>query len=528
MPENDTAAMIERLKRSRGLAEEEELATHSWHDPSVFPDASKAANRVRDALAAGERIGIFGDYDCDGITAAAQMLRMIRRHGSEPVMRLPHRIRDGYGVKTSHIAEFADAGVTLLITVDTGINAHDAMAAARADNIDVIVLDHHHLLSAPDAFAILHASLAPLYPHPHPAAAGVAFRFVHAVEGDTWQDRDIDLALAMIGTVADLVQLQGHNRTLVREGLQALQRLPDCPLRSLAQHVSSGKSISSIDVAFRIAPRINAAGRMANPLLALHAILEGGTALQELETLNTLRQEETLRSLDLALQNITPGQDGSLPSFLSVASASYPPGILGLVAGKLTDRFGRPSLAANIRGDTCTASLRSPAGYNVTEALARVGHFLTSFGGHAQAAGAVFPLERAVELFDALEEDAATRLSAQALVPSISIDAELSPSAVTRELCTHVQDLEPFGQGNPEPQFLIRNVRITQARRCGADGRHLQGSIGQTKLIGFGLGPLIDQARTELDVVCRIGLDSWNGREAPQLFLQDLRLAAHA
>lgn len=524
MPQDDAGALVELLKQSRGLDASGEQENDSWFNPALFPDAPKAAARIRRAIAEQETIGLFGDYDCDGITSSAQMIRALERRGVEPVVKLPHRVHDGYGLKAQHVDMFHDAGVKVLITVDTGITAHEAVDKANAYGMDVIILDHHHLLTSPNAYAILHPALSPHFPHPHPSAAGVVFIFLHALEeSDHWEGRDIDLVLATIGVIADLVALSGYNRELVRAGLQAIQRLPMSPLKVLIDQVSNGKPVTSVDIAFRIAPRINAAGRMADPTLALRAILEGGILINDLDTLNALRQDQTSRALERAMLELTPNADGELPAFLSIASSSYPHGILGLLAGKLTDKYSRPSMAVHISGELCTASLRSPAHFNIVEALHRVSHLLLSHGGHAQAAGCTFALDHYVTLTDALAADAALHIKPEQLVPTLGIDAVLPSSAITQSFCNLLTDLEPYGQGNPEPLFLIENVMLENLRRVGGEGRHLQATIGSCKVIGFNIGHLMEDVREPMDIVCRVGMDTWNGVVRPQLSLVDVR-----
>jgi single-stranded-DNA-specific exonuclease len=500
----------------------------AWDDPTVFPDAEKAVMRVRSAIDAHEKIAIFGDYDCDGITSTAQLLRCLRRHGTEPAVRLPHRMHDGYGLRPKHVDECATQGVTLLMTVDTGISAHEALSRARELGIDVIILDHHHWTIRPDAYAILHPDLAPDFPKPHPSAAGVVFLFLHAMENGYWQDRDTDLALALFGTVADLVPLAGINRTLVQEGLRALTRLPDGPVKRLVESVGKGKPLTSVDVAFRIAPRINAAGRMGDPMLALTALLDGGEPLRALEQMNTLRQEETARCIEHALEKISPDGDLShetLPAFLAIADVSYSPGIIGLIAGKLTERFGRPSMAAHIKDDECTASLRSIGAYNIVEGLDRVSHLLSAFGGHAQAAGCSFPLAHFAELTRLLDADIVTKIDSTTLFPTLQIDAVIDANAITNAAVLSLAELEPYGQGNQEPLFLVQNARLTNLRRVGADGKHLQATVGNAKVIGFGMGEWERHAESELDLVCKLGLDSFGYKTVPQLFLVDARVA---
>lgn len=524
----DAQTLLLTLSQARSIDLHTNAFDTSWYDPKRFPDSAKAVDRVTKAMHDKETIGIFGDYDCDGITASAQMLRMFRRRGIEPILRLPHRVHDGYGLKSGHIDEFKDQGISLLITVDTGIAAHEAIDRANECGIDVIILDHHTVTTPPNAFAILHPAIAPGFAQPHPSAAGVAFSFAHAMEGEHWDDRDTDLALAMLGTVADLVPLIGANRRLVQEGLDALHRLQGTPLAILRDNVSSGNPLTSVDVAFRIAPRINAAGRMAAPMLGLRAILEGGELLKDLDTLNSLRQSETARALDKALLDIARDATGNLPAFLSISSSQFPPGIVGLLAGKLTDRFGRPSMAISIQRELCTASLRSPPHYNITQALQRIAPLLQSFGGHAQAAGATFSLENAMAVMEALERDAEAHIAGELHTPTIGIDAIVPHASITTELCTSLRSLEPFGQGNPEPLFLVENVTMESVRQVGADSKHLQARIGQCKLIGFGIGELAKHSAQPLDIVGKLGIDAWNGRMSPQLMIQDMRISSFA
>ncbi len=522
----DMPSFVARMARERAL---ENDATVTWVSPAQYPEAGLAAERTRKGIADGETIAIFGDYDADGITSTALLLRFFRRNGTEPIVRLPHRMHDGYGLKMKHVEEFADAGVTLLFTVDTGVGSYAEIETAKAKGMDVIVLDHHHFSQRPPAHAVLHPSLA-LTPTDHPpSAAGVVFAFLHALEKDTWAGREEDLALAAIGTIADVVTLRGDNRRLVTEGLAAMNRLAPSPLQSLLTGVSRGQRLTSTDVAFRVAPRINAAGRMADPILALSAILEGGDGMQTLEQLNVERQAETARCIEHALLSIDPTgklEHESLPAFLCVASEDYPPGILGLISGKLTERFGRPSMAANIGGGNCVASLRSTPFYHVTEGLKRIAPMLTTFGGHAQAAGCSFKKENLTEIARAMNEDAKAHIAPDDLIPTLAIDATLPIHAVSVPFCSSLSQLEPFGQGNGEPLFLSRGVTLSFPRTVGVEGQHLQAYAAHCKLIGFNFGRFIDQINKPVDLVYRLNVDTWNGKATPQLMLVDVRLAS--
>lgn len=492
-------------------------------EPELFPQAAMAAERLKKAIENGEEIGIVGDYDCDGITSTALLVRACRRRGLDPIVRLPHRIRDGYGLKPKMIEELAAAGVTLVLTVDTGITANDAVALAKKKGIDVIILDHHQPRDPlPEAYAIVHPALAPAYPEPHPCAAGITFEFLHAVEGEIWADRNEDMVLAMFGTVADLVPLLGRNRALTFAGINALRTLPKGPIRDLVESACGEKSVSSVDVAFRIAPRINAAGRMDDPRVALEALLEGGDALQRLEELNAARQSSTISCLRDVLTTIE-ADDAVLAPFLVSASPDYPAGIVGLLAGKLTDQFGRPSMVAAVQGETATASLRSIDGYSVIDALERHATLFESFGGHAQAAGCTFALKNLPLITEALIADVRAMMGTELLVPSMRIDASLHPSSISVQLCNALSYLAPFGQGNPEPTFMIEHTELTGLKAIGDDAKHLRGNLGPHGLIGFNLGHLISRLEGPVDIACKVGMNEWNGRTNLQLMVMDIR-----
>lgn len=496
-------------------------------DPAdcVPPDAMKALEQMKRAIAEKECIAIFGDYDCDGITSSLQLLRFLRRHGGNPRVRLPHRQRDGYGLQLPTVEALAAEGVQLLITVDNGGVATEAVAEARKRGMDVIIIDHHRLAPVrPDANVILHPDDVPALADAAPCAAGLVYLLQRAWEGGDWEGSDQDLALAAIGTVADLVPLRGINRAIVIDGLRALGRLPDCPLKELARGVAEDRALTCQDIAFRIAPRLNAAGRMDDPAVALEALLFGGEALAKLEGLNRQRQEITETLFRQSLDALRAGGHENDP-FLCIAGA-FPAGIVGLLAGKLTEMFGRPSLVASIVSDVCTASLRSPAAYDVAGALTRMAPLLRTFGGHAQAGGCTFDAANLPLLRTNLCADVLARTTAEQLEPTLWIDAVVQAGNINASLLRSLEGLAPHGQGNPEPLFLVENVRMDKLRTCGRDNAHLQGSIGPLRSIGWRLGnllPLLPQA--QVDLACRVTRDDWRGGEAIQLEIADVRLA---
>ncbi|MFA7681541.1 MAG: single-stranded-DNA-specific exonuclease RecJ [Candidatus Peribacteraceae bacterium] len=490
-------------------------------------DALRATSRIYEALKKQEHIGIFGDYDCDGVTATAQLVRFLQRHGTQPFVRLPHRVHDGYGLKMRIIDECLAQDVNLLITVDTGITAVEEIRHAQQNGMDVIITDHHRLHEeVPPAYAIVHPALSSTLRDPNPSGSAVVFHLLRALEGDEWDGRDTDLCLAMLGTIADVMELRGHNRLLIQQGLTALRTLAPSPLVQLIEQAGlKPATVTSRDIAFRIAPRINAAGRIDDPLIALEALLLGGDALASLEELNERRQRltESFFAEALTLLGITPLTKKGIPHLLAIAHEEFPQGILGLIAGKLTEMFGKPSLVACVHGDTCTASLRSTPAYHITDGLMRHSDLLTYYGGHAQAAGCTFPLKNFPELSRRLQKDIQERTTSDELTPSLTLDAVLPPSLLHLNLARALENLEPFGASNPEPLFCIRNIRMESLRCVGSDGAHLQCSISGKKGIGFGLGHLTAQLQEPVDIACRIGINEWNGRIEPQIFLEDIR-----
>jgi single-stranded-DNA-specific exonuclease len=519
------ASLLDALRRARGL---DTTAIDTFGAPDLLPDAALAAERIRAAIAQHETVGIVGDYDCDGITAVAQLIRLFRRYDLEPIVRLPHRVHDGYGLSARMVEDMHAQHVTLMITADTGVSAIAEVALAKQCGMDVIVTDHHMLTDAlPDALAIVHPGRSALYPLPHPSGAGVVYHLLRMVEGASWQGHEEDAVLATIGTVADLVPLTGYNRLLVQQGLRHFGALRNSPLLALAEIAGIDPlTITSTDIAFRLAPRINASGRMASPDLALQALLGDTDAITTLDTLNRDRQTETEEHFAQALKEIeaTP----TTPPLLSSLSTTYSHGIIGLIAGRLTERIGRPSMVAVQEGDMCTASLRSTPAYHIAEGLDRHKHLLLRYGGHAQAAGCTLLREHWEALCMGLHADIAERTTPDMLVPTTEIDAMLPTDVITTTFIAALDTLEPHGQGNREPLFLIRNVRIDDARQVGKERLHLQGKVQGRKLIGFHRGGLLPYCTEPMDIVCRLGMDEWQGIRQPQLYLVDARATKNA
>ena len=511
-------SLVVQLLRKRNLGD----AETALPTEDLFPQMASAVDRIRKAIIEKQTIAIFGDYDCDGITAAVQLVRFFERRSVTPILRLPHRERDGYGLNMGIVDELAEHGAELVITVDTGVTAIEEIFYAKQKGIDTIVTDHHALPeSLPDACAILHPACSAAYPTPHPSGAGVAYQLVSALEKGEWDGKEVDSIFAMIGTIADVVELTGENRRIVQQGLECLTQTSYAPLLQLMEVSGIDQaSVSSTDIAFRIAPRINASGRIGEPLKAVDALLYGGEAVQQLDALNKDRQSMTQQCMEEAMQSIDAD---SPPPLLHILDTECPPGIVGLIAGKLTEQCGRPSMVATLQDDMCTASLRSLRCFDITEALTRHKDLLERFGGHAQAAGCTVQKEHWQELCRRLTEDIQAHTTPEDLLPTLEVDAELELKTLSTNFVKSLMRLEPYGQGNREPLFLLHNVTLEVPRCVGSDNTHLQCSIGGRKAIGFHLGNLIDLCTQPLDVVCRITLDTWQGKTAPQIIIVDVR-----
>ncbi|MBT5468601.1 single-stranded-DNA-specific exonuclease RecJ [Candidatus Peregrinibacteria bacterium] len=514
----NTSHILARMLAERGINPD---VAPELVSPSVFTDIEKATSRIHKAVEDNEGIGIFGDYDCDGVVAVAQIVRYFRRKGVTPFVRLPHRVKDGYGLHSGIVKECIEAKISLLITADTGVTSVKEIQELKDAGIDTIVTDHHNVLDTmPPAYAIIHPALS-THPLPHPSGSGVAFSLVQALEGGEWDDMYEDLALAMMGTVADLVPLRGMNRAMTELGLAALEKIPSGPLAVLRDRCRQKDMVfKSSDIAFRVAPRINAAGRMGAADTALHAVLDGGDALDAIDTLNEERKDITKDLLEHAVEQFT---DRDIPEALVSVSTEYPHGIVGLIAGRLTEQFGRPSLVAHTDGKMCVASLRSPACYNIAEGLKRCSEHLLRFGGHAQAAGCTFEHSKIDELSRALLQDVQAHTEPELLHPTLKADAEISTTDISVAFCEGLQMFEPYGQGNAEPTFLLRNVTLQNLRACGKEKTHLQCRIGGAQAIGFNMANLASESE-KYDILARININEWNGKKSAQIVIQDIRM----
>ena len=547
-----------RLLANRGITDAtdaEAFLNPDWetgiHDPFLFSRMREAVGRAFEAIEIGERIAVHGDYDADGVTGTAVTVGILRdvasRSGRDPRLvewYIPHRNTEGYGLNRDTVAKLKERGVTLIVTVDCGIASMEEIALARKEGMDVIVLDHHAFGEAlPDAILVHPRLPGETYPFGHLAAVGVAWKFACAFAAEA-RARGIDipigtekwmLDLVSIATVTDMVTLTGENRVLLTYGLVVLNKTRRDGLRRLV--LNAGKSFGSLDsesIGYSLGPRINAAGRMEHASLALRLVLaetaEDAEALaSELEVLNRSRQAATERMLREAEQMLA---DQEADRIVAVWHPDWAPSLVGLVAGKLMDRTGKPCVAIGRNGDAWIGSGRSPSAYDITAALRRCGDgILTRVGGHSQACGFSAVDDDGIrQLAERLRVDAGERLTDEDVIPAIDVDAELALDDVDWRLVETLKRFEPFGVGNPRPLFLSKNLEVAESGLVGQSGNHvrctLRSPTGRTqRFIGFKFGMRLDDIAVgnRVDVVYDVGVNEWNGRTDIQCSIVDFR-----
>lgn len=519
------------------------------HDPRRMAGMEVAVDRLRAAVARHEPIRVCGDYDVDGVTGAALLVQGLQRAGGEVDYQVPRRLEHGYGLHPSIVEAAAAGGVRVLVTVDHGIAAHEAVALARTRGMDVIVCDHHLPPPAlPSATAILNPRQAGCaYPFKDLCGVGIAFKLLQALFGpeaeeEVWPFLD----LVALGTIADLVPLLGENRILVKHGLAELERSvaggrPG--LWALAEmagiSISDSKRVGVGQVAFGLAPRINAAGRLDDAASAVRLLLtrdpsEARELATKLDRQNRERQgiEETI--LVEALARAEAEHDLRRDRAIVLASPAWHPGVIGIVAARLVERFGRPTALIGIQGAEARGSARSAAGWHLADALGRCGDLLLQYGGHRAAAGFSIRPDHINAFRARFLALAAQDLTEEDLTPTLTVDAEVSLDGLDLAVANALARLGPHGVGNPEPVLVAREVQVMRtARRVGRN--HLKMKVRQSvrsdniiDAIGFNLGSLVETLSQpsvpRIDLAFLPERNVWNGREMLQLRVKDVTL----
>jgi len=499
-------------------------------DPRDWADMARATFLVAAAARSGTPILVHGDYDVDGQCSAAMLTRVLRAAGAEAHAFVPHRLRDGYDFGPAGLAEARRVRAGLIITCDCGITAMDAVRAARDAGIDVIVTDHHIPGPVlPPATAVLDP-LRPDCPSEDKGlcGAGVAFKLAQGVARELGLSPNLPLHFldyVTLATVADVVPLVGENRILVRHGLKMLADSRWAGVRALVEAAGlAGKPLRAGHVGFILAPRLNAAGRIGEPRDGLRLLLtddpdEAARLARDLETLNARRQALDQRILDeaIALADASLGADDR---GLVLASDGWHAGVIGIVASRLVERYGRPTFLIAWDGDVGRGSGRSVAGFDLHGALGRVGPLLEKYGGHAMAAGLTLRRERYDEFRVAFLRVTSELLGPDDLARAQRVDLELPLGLVSEELERMMRYLEPCGPGNPAPVFGVRGARAVDARRVGSNHLRflLDDGSGVLSAIGFQWADEVPAAwlAEPLDVAFHLERDEWRGRAALQ------------
>ena len=482
---------IARLLVGRGLDTDEKLAwhlnpSHLPYDPGRLPGMGAAVARLRQAAQREERVGVFGDFDVDGITGTAIMVEGLESLGAYPTPYLPMRGGEGHGLSQGAIDALADEGATLIVTVDCGITDSAEVAYAVSRGIDVIITDHHLPTGAlPDAVACVNAKLPnSQYPFDELCGAGLAFKVIHALH-QSWNvpyDPAL-LELAALGSIADLVPLIDENRHLVAKGLERLKATRRPGLLALCRSARlDPENLDSERVSFQIIPRLNAAGRMGDAAISFRLLTtrsheEADELAAQLEEMNQQRRQATDAATALAIKKVEAMP--TLPSMLVVADASISQGVAGLAASRLAELYRRPAAVLSIHGDQAIASARSIPEFNVVDAIADSSELLARFGGHAQAAGFTVSTNRIGVLTERLDAYAAGKLDTLSLTPTLNIDVEARLPEIICDVYDWLNKLEPFGKENQRPLFASRNVAVLETRAMGSAQQHLRLQVEQ-------------------------------------------------
>jgi single-stranded-DNA-specific exonuclease len=543
--------VLSQVLYNRGLVDPAAVAsilepTGELTNPFKLVGVTEAVRLIRRITADDGLIVVYGDYDADGVTAVAVLVETLRAMGARVKPYIPSREEEGYGLNREAIEGLVSEQAQLLITVDCGIRSLDEVALARKLGMRVIVTDHHHVGTAlPCAEAVINPRQPGNPPDVHElAGVGVAFKLAQAlirtnsrVPLQTTQrelaEEDL-LDLVALGTVADMVDLLKENHTLVARGLKCINAGQRPGLSALMRQADIRPgSVTTRTISFALAPRLNAAGRVHEAMVALDLLLAPDMAAavplaQKLDQLNVKRREIASYVRDTAYDMVVA--EGELPPLIFAASETFPSGVVGLVASRLLDEFYRPAVVVSVEADFCKGSARSIPEFHITEALDRLDGMLVRHGGHAAAAGFTVATARLMELRARLLELATEAVGDQILVPTLAVDAEVPLSELSWELYRDLERLQPFGFGNPVPVLVSRRLRVLNARAVGAEGRHLKldvaDQLGKSwDAIAFRQGHWISRLPSSIDLAYVLEKNEWRDQISLQLNVQDLHPA---
>lgn len=554
VPETSDAGhpATEALFRARGYVGEEDRERflspdfdRDMHDPFLFSQMERVVARIGEARDRGEKVGIFGDYDADGVTSSVIMREALSALGIEPLVYIPEKLSEGHGLNKKAVETFAEKGATLMLTLDCGMTNHDEVRFAKERGIDTIIIDHHHVPEVlPPAYAIVNPKLpGETYPFHELCGAGTSFKVAQALYRRYLPEQEEQikwlLDVAAVGTVADVMPLVGENRVIVKYGLIVLSKTRRVGFQEMfsvgGMKIDEGVKPDARMIGFRIAPRINAASRMAHAILAHDLLMEPDRAKArvlalELDAHNVARQKLSAAVTDevraLALEKYADRK------FVFAVGEQYPFGIVGLVAGRIANELRKPTCVLTRGAQVSQGSFRSVPELDIIAAIEECGDLLVKFGGHAQAAGMTIDnanLDAFYERFSAIVEE---RLSGVVTEPELVIDMRLRAAHIAPAFYRDIVRMAPFGEGNPEPIFVLEDVRVEEVRLVGNGSKHLKLKVSAGDAapktfdaIGFSLGEAFGDlsAGERIDIAFQLDENTWNGMTSLQLKLADMR-----
>ena len=515
-------------------------------EPARFAHMGRAVERIGRAIRDGERIAIFGDYDVDGTTGTAIIAKFLGLLGHDPFIKIPHRVTDGYGLTPAAVAEISLAGAKLLITIDCGTNDHEEIEMAKTMGIDVIVLDHHETPSRESAaVALINPKADPGYAFKGICSAGIAFKLAWALSkgigaspalAGKFRKFLLDaMGYVALGTVADVSPLVGENRVFVAFGLKALVGCESPGLRALAAKLGLDERVDTFDIGFKIAPRLNALGRLGTARNTVELLTTGDPAriaeiMDLMESSNRSRKQIEDAIFQQAVQQVS---EAGLPDVLVVADEKWHVGVVGIVASRLVEKYARPAFVLAIDGDVAKGSGRSVDGFKLHEAIEASRDLVVSGGGHAKAAGVGLKRERLDDFRARVNEYAAKVMAAGLPEPTLRLDEEVNLQDVTRGLVKELQRLEPHGEANPAPRLAASHLRVAgEPRLMGKTNAHLSFHVSQEtgpalRAVAFGKADWYDalvRARS-LSLAFRPVINEWRGNETVELHVDDARFS---
>jgi len=543
----DTPPLVIQILYNRGIVvpnDIDKFLSHSWDDDDPFQlkDMTTAVARLKQAIENQEPIAIYGDYDVDGVTATAVLIQLFTKLGANVQPYIPNRFDEGYGLNKEALTDLAQQGLKLIVTVDCGIRSVEEVAHANQAGLDMIITDHHSLGSeVPPALAVINPKQPDCsYPFEELAGVGLAYKLAQALlrsglpNSSNIQEEEF-LDLVALGTIADLAPLHGENRKLSAKGLKKLnQQLRPGLLALMQQSGSRAKKISAGTIGFVLGPRLNAAGRLDSALAAYKLLmardaLEAIPLAEQLDIQNKERQRLTMETVEIARQVVLADQAGSPLYFVN--HTDFNPGVVGLAASRIVEEFYRPALIAEKGAETTKGSARSIAEFHITDALDQCADLLVRYGGHAAAAGFTVANHNISALEARLTQIAHEQLNVEELRPTISVDGEVNLRGVRPSLVQAIENLQPFGIGNPTPRFLSRHLKVKSCRAVGQDYRHLRLLLHDGRYewngIAFQQGHWAERLTPyhHVDVVYNLEFNEWQDKVTMQLNIKDLRLS---